>query len=101
MGRLNRKLSEILSCKGTDIELKESAKYLGATLEQCFSGENTVKSISQNANARLKFLYRKQKYLNMHTKKHGWIRSVCVCVGGGGGQGVRTPPEKSQKYRLS
>ena len=29
-----------ICCKGTDIEPKESAKYLGATLEQCPSGEN-------------------------------------------------------------
>ena len=28
-----------------------------------------VKSIIQKANARLKFLYRKQKFLNLHTKK--------------------------------
>ena len=28
-----------------------------------------VKSIIQKANARLKFLYRKQRYLNLHIKK--------------------------------
>ena len=58
-----------ISCRGTDIEPKERVKYLGATLEQCLSGESMVKSIIQKANARLKFLYRKQKYLNLHTKR--------------------------------
>ena len=58
-----------ISCRGTDIQPKERVKYLGATLEQSLSGESMVKSIIQKANARLKFLYRKQKYLNLHTKK--------------------------------
>ena len=58
-----------ISCKRINIEPKESVKNLGATLEQWFSGESMVKSIIQNANARLKFLYRKQKFLNLHTKK--------------------------------
>ena len=44
-------------------------KYLGAVLEQCLSGETMVKSIVQKANARLKFLYRKQNFLNLHSKK--------------------------------
>ena len=57
-----------ISCRGIDIKPKERVKYLGATLEQCLSGESMVKSIIQKANARLKFLYRKQKYLNLHTK---------------------------------
>ena len=34
-----------ISCKGADIEPKESVKYLGATLDQCLSGESMVKSI--------------------------------------------------------
>ena len=53
-----------ITCRGTDIEPKDSVKYLGATLEQCLSGESMVKSIIQKANARLKFLYRKQTFLN-------------------------------------
>ena len=58
-----------ITCSGTDIEHKESVKYLGATLEQCLSGESMVKSIIQKANARLKFLYRKQNIFNLLTKK--------------------------------
>ena len=52
-----------ISCKGTYIESKEVVKYLGAVLEQCLSGESMVKLIIQKANARLKFLFRKQKFL--------------------------------------
>ena len=38
-------------------------------LEQCLSGANMVTSVIQKANARLKFLYRKRKFLNLTTKK--------------------------------
>ena len=58
-----------ISCKGTHIESKEVEKYLGAVLEQCLSGESMVKLIIQKANARLKFLFRKKKFLNLHSKK--------------------------------
>ena len=58
-----------ISCKGTHIESKEVDKYLGAVLEQCLSGESIVKLIFLKANARLKFLFRKQKFLNLQSKK--------------------------------
>ena len=58
-----------ISCEGTSIEAKDNVKYLGAVLDQCLSGENMVTSIIQKANARLKFLYRKQRFLNFETKK--------------------------------
>ena len=67
--RLRSQSNLRISCKGTQIESKEEVKYLGAVLEQCLSGETMVKSIVQKANARLKFLYRKQKFLNLHSKK--------------------------------
>lgn len=51
------------------IEPIDTVKYLGVTLEQSLTGENMVNSIIQKANARLKFLYRKQKFLNLYTKK--------------------------------
>ena len=38
-------------------------------LEQCLSGANMATSVIQKANARLKFLYRKRKLLNLTTKK--------------------------------
>ena len=58
-----------IECKGSVIEPKDNVKYLGAILEQTLMGENMVNSILQKANARLKFLYRKQNFLNLHTKK--------------------------------
>ena len=58
-----------ISCKGTHIESKEVVKYLGAVLEQCLSGESMVKLIIQKANARLKFLFRKLKFLDLHSKQ--------------------------------
>ena len=42
---------------------------MGAVLEQNHSSEYRVRSIIQKANARLKFLYRKQVFLNLKTKK--------------------------------
>ena len=41
-----------------------------------------VKSIVQKANARLKFLYRKQNFLNLHSKKYlvmSLIHGIDVC----------------------
>ena len=67
--RLRSKSVLNISCKGTAIEGKKSVKYLGATLEQSLSGETMVNAIIQKANARLKFLYRKQRFLNFKTKK--------------------------------
>ena len=58
-----------ISCEGTSIEAKDNLKYLGAVLDHCLSGENMVTSFIQKANARLKFLYRKQRFLNFKTKK--------------------------------
>ena len=58
-----------MKCKGTVIEPREKVKYLGAVLEQTLTGESIANSVLQKANARLKFLYRKQKFLNLHIKK--------------------------------
>ena len=58
-----------IECKGSKIEPKDKVKYLGAILDQTLSRESMVNSILQRANARLKFLYRKQTFLNFRTKK--------------------------------
>ena len=55
--------------RNTYIESKEVVKYLGAVLEPKLSGESMVKLIIQKANARLKFLFRKHIFLNLHSKK--------------------------------
>lgn len=67
--RLRSRSNLKIECKGSAIEPKDKVKYLGAILEQTLTGESMVNSILQKANARLKFLYRKQKFLNLHTKK--------------------------------
>ena len=58
-----------IECKCCEIEPKDNVKYLGAILEQTLTDENMVNSVLQKANARLKFLYRKQNFFNLHTKK--------------------------------
>ena len=61
-----------ISCKGTEIEPKECIKYLGATSEQCQSGETRVKSIIQKANTRLKFLFGSRNFLICEQKSF-WL----------------------------
>ena len=47
-------------------------------LEQCLSGANMATSVIQKANARLKFLYRKRKFLNL-TAKMLLVMSLTQC----------------------
>ena len=67
--RLRSRSNLNIECKGSKIEPKDKVKYLEAILDRTLSGESMVNSILQSAKARLKFLYRKQKFLNLHTKK--------------------------------
>lgn len=74
-----RQQSELeIPCKGTQIQFKESVKDLGAILEPYLSGEAKVNSVIQKASARLNFLYRKQRYLNLHSKKL-WFMTLTQC----------------------
>ena len=52
-----------ISCNGNNISATSSVKYLGATLDQNLSGEAIAVSVIGKANCRLKFLYRKSKFL--------------------------------------
>lgn len=65
-----------ISCNGSTIQHTDSVKYLGATLDQSLSFEKM--SVIKKANARLKFLYRKQKLLSLYTKKM-LIMSLIQC----------------------
>ena len=58
-----------VSCNGVSITPSSSVKYLGAIMDQCLSGESIAKSVISKANSRLKFLYRKSKFLTFHTRK--------------------------------
>ena len=71
--RLKSKSVLNISCKGTAIEGQKSVKYLGATLEQSLSGERMVNAIIQKANARLRLLYRKQRFLNFKTEAFSYV----------------------------
>jgi len=54
---------------GYSIESKTSVKYIGVTIDQCLFFELMARAIIKKSNARLKFLYRKQKFLNQYTRK--------------------------------
>ena len=68
-----RKLSNCrnlnVSCNGINIESKTSVKYLGASIDNCLSGDSMALSTIQKANCRLKFLYRNAKFLSSHVKR--------------------------------
>ena len=50
-------------------------KYLGLTLDDQLTGEATVSSIIQKVNGRLKFLYRRCKFLEEKVRK-----SICFAL---------------------
>ena len=58
-----------IQCNGVKIESKTFVKYLGSVLDQTFSGETVVNNIVKKVNSRLKFLYRKQGFLDINVRK--------------------------------
>jgi hypothetical protein len=58
-----------IRCNGSKILSKSSVKYLGVDLDQSLNGEITGNKILKKVHARLAFLYRKSKCLNIYTKK--------------------------------
>ena len=58
-----------VSCNGINTESNTLIKYLGASIDNCLSGDSMALSIIQKANCRLKFLYRNSKFLNSHGKR--------------------------------
>jgi len=67
--RLRSKPNLNESCNGVQITLSSSVNYLGAVMDQNLSGESIAKSIISKSNSRFKFLYRKSKFLTIHTRK--------------------------------
>ena len=51
------------------IEQKQSVKYLGVTLDNTLSGKGMVESILTKINSKIKFLYRKQKFLTKELRR--------------------------------
>ena len=68
-----RKLSNCRNLKvlydGINIQSKTSVKYLGASTDNCLSGDSMALNIIQKSKRRLKFLYRNAKFLNSHVKR--------------------------------
>ena len=62
-------LADLVKCYGTEIQSTDSVTYLGADLDCCLTGESMGNKIIKKTNARLKFLFRKAKYLNTHTRR--------------------------------
>ena len=60
-----------LNLKCGDIEIKQHSKvtYLGCTLDNILSGEHMVAKVLNTINNRLKFLYRKQKFLSLSLRR--------------------------------
>ena len=65
--RLNSKKKKVrkLNVKYGDIKIKQHSKvkYLGCMLDEIMSGETMVLSVINNINNKLKFLYRRNKFL--------------------------------------
>ena len=60
-----------LNLKYGDIEIEQHSKvtYLGCTLDNILSGEHMAAKVLNTVNNRLKFLYRKQKFLSLSLRR--------------------------------
>ena len=67
-----------INCHGQSIESNVEVKYLGATIDQNLSFESMARSVIKKANGRLKFLYRKGKFLTRYTRKR-LVSSLIQC----------------------
>ena len=57
-----------VSCDGKIINLTNSVKYLGITLDENLKGESIAKSVVKKASGRLSFLYRQGHFINQRTR---------------------------------
>ena len=67
--RLKSQTQLDISCNGQSIQSTKAVKYLGATIDQNLSFDSMASSVIHKSNSRLKFLYRKSKFLTGHTKR--------------------------------
>ena len=58
-----------VTCKGTNINNTDTVTYLGAIIDSCLTGEHMAERVLKKVNSRLKFLFRKSRYLTRKTKK--------------------------------
>ena len=65
-----KKANNLNICHGNHvIEQKQSVKYLGVTLDNTLSGKSMVESILTKINGKIRFLYRKQKFLSKELRR--------------------------------
>ena len=67
--RLNGTKPLDVTCDGHSISSNSCVKYLGVELDQSLSGSHIADNIIKKSNAKLKFLYRQARHLNVDTKK--------------------------------
>ena len=58
-----------IQCNNIDVVSKTKVKYLGIELDQKLNGEHTANYVISKVSARIKFLYRKAKYIDCQTLK--------------------------------
>lgn len=58
-----------IECNGVKIESNTFVKYLGSTLDQTLSGVTVANNLIKKVNGRLKFMYRKQSFLDCNVRK--------------------------------
>ena len=58
-----------MKCAGTTLTCQTHVKYLGIELDESLTGERVADKIIYKSNAKLNFLYRQTKNVNMKTKK--------------------------------
>lgn len=58
-----------VQCAGNTLTCNTHVKYLGAKLDQSLSGDGMAENVISKSNARLKFLYRQVKNVDLKTKK--------------------------------
>ena len=67
--KLKSKPNLNITCNDTSIDSSTSVKYLGVNIDQHLHFCSLAENIIKKANARLKFLYRKNEFLTEQTKK--------------------------------
>ena len=67
--KLKRQPQFSVTCKDHTIQGSKEVKYLGLTIDSFLSREPIVSSIISKVNAKLKFLYRQSKCLDLKTKQ--------------------------------
>ena len=58
-----------MQCAGNTLTCHTHVKYLGVELDQSLTGDGVAEKIISKSNAKLKFLYRQTRNVNLETKK--------------------------------